>query len=161
MKFRIPFSVSSVERLKKKPIIFRMFIRHKKKSKLDFLLNNTDTGLNREQYLNIVYKSFTITFIILFLLLSTVFIFIDIATPWIWSGSIALIFSAYVLFSQLMYPKVFVSKKEKDIEKNLIPALQDMMVQLDSGVPLFSILVNLSSSGYGWRFFKYQSWVCD
>ena len=148
-KFRIPFTVSNIERLKKKPIVFRMLIGHKKKSKLDFYLQNTDTGINREQYLNIVYKSFAITFLLLFVVLSTVFIFIEVGRPWIWAGSVALLFSVFVLFSQLMYPKVYVSKKEKDIDKNLIAALQDMLVQLNSGIPLFSILVNISSSDYG------------
>jgi len=35
------------------------------------------------------------------------------------------------------------------MEKNLIPALGDILVQLNSGVPLFNILVNISSSDYG------------
>ena len=38
---------------------------------------------------------------------------------------------------------------DKEIEKNLISALEDMLVQLSSGIPLFSILVNISSSDYG------------
>ena len=37
----------------------------------------------------------------------------------------------------------------RDIERNLIPALEDMLVQLNSGVPLCSILVNISASDYG------------
>ena len=36
-----------------------------------------------------------------------------------------------------------------DIENNLIPALQDMSVQLNFGIPLFRILINISSSDYG------------
>jgi len=42
-----------------------------------------------------------------------------------------------------------VQEGKKNIEKNLIPALDDMLVQLNSGVPLFSILLNISSSKYG------------
>jgi len=148
-KFHIPFTVSEVDRQKKKPMLFRFLIRHKKKSQLNFYLKNTDTGLNREQYLNIVFKSFTFSFLVLFVLLSTTFVLIQVDYAFVWSGSIALVFSIFVLFSQIMYPKLYVSRKERNIEKNLIPALQDMEVQLSSGVPLFSILVNISSAGYG------------
>src|SRR3989338_10168798 len=49
----------------------------------------------------------------------------------------------------MIYPKIFVNRKKREIESNLIPALQDMLVQLTSGIPLFSILVNISASDYG------------
>ena len=58
------------------------------------------------------------------------------------------IFASFLLFSQLVYPKVYSTRKIKEIDRNLIPALQDMMVQLSSGIPLFNILVNIASSDY-------------
>jgi pilus assembly protein TadC len=44
---------------------------------------------------------------------------------------------------------MFVMRRQKDIEKNLLAALEDINVQLNSGIPLFSVLVNISSSDYG------------
>jgi len=48
-----------------------------------------------------------------------------------------------------MYPKLYSTRKQKELEKNLLSALDDMLVQLNSGVPLFDILVNISDSDYG------------
>ena len=149
MKFKIPFTISSIDRLKKRPILFRSFIKHKKKSKLQNYLDNSDTDITREQYLNIVYKSASLTFIVLFALSTTVLAFTRVKLFLVWGLSIALLFSLFVLFSQLIYPKIYISRKQKDIEKNLIPSLGDMLVQLNSGIPLFTIMVNISSSSYG------------
>lgn len=149
MKFHIPFTISSIDKLKKKPVIFRRLIKHKKKSKLQDYLDSTDTGINREQYLNIVLKSFIISFVTINVLATTVLILLNVSTPYLFSLILALLFSGFIFFSQRIYPKIYVARKEKNIEQNLIPALEDMHVQLNAGIPLFSILVNISSSGYG------------
>jgi len=61
---------------------------------------------------------------------------------------VGIAFSFFLFFSQIVYPYIYVSKRQKNIERNLIPALSDMLVQLNSGIPLFSILVNISSEDY-------------
>ena len=48
-----------------------------------------------------------------------------------------------------MYPRIYSNIRQRDIERHLLPALSDMHVQLTSGVILFTILVNISSSDYG------------
>ncbi|MEA2036371.1 MAG: type II secretion system F family protein [Nanoarchaeota archaeon] len=50
---------------------------------------------------------------------------------------------------QIAYPKISTNRKVREIEKNLLAALQNILVQLNSGVPLFDILVNISKGGYG------------
>ncbi len=55
----------------------------------------------------------------------------------------------FVFLQQLTYPKIYSNKRIKDIEKNLLAALQNMLIQLNSGVPIFDILVNLSKGNYG------------
>ncbi len=61
----------------------------------------------------------------------------------------AVIFSLFIFFQQVMYPRLIVSRRVREIERNLIPVLQNILVQLNSGVPLFDILVNISSGEYG------------
>jgi len=68
---------------------------------------------------------------------------------WIYGPILAFVFSASNSFSKLSYPKVFVSRREKDIEKNLLFAMEDILIQLNSGIPLFDILTNISLSNYG------------
>jgi len=60
-----------------------------------------------------------------------------------------MIFSIFSFARQFSYPKMFSFKKSVDIERNLIPALADMLVQLNSGIPLYNILINISASDYG------------
>ncbi len=57
--------------------------------------------------------------------------------------------SLFILSQQMAYPHLKASRRVKDLERNLLPALQDMLIQLKSGVPVFDILVNISKSNYG------------
>jgi pilus assembly protein TadC len=57
--------------------------------------------------------------------------------------------SLFIFTQQIMYPKLRANRKIKDIEKNLLPALQNMLVQLSSGVPLFNVIATISDSNYG------------
>ena len=62
---------------------------------------------------------------------------------------ISLIITIFVLMQQLTYPKLLGSRRIREIERNLLPVLQDILVQLNSGIPLFNILVNISQGNYG------------
>jgi flagellar protein FlaJ len=73
--------------------------------------------------------------------------------------TIAVPIAIFSFFSQSVYPKAYSTRKEKDIDKNLIPALEDILVQLNSGVPLFTIMVNISSSGYGELSYEFKKVV--
>ena len=59
---------------------------------------------------------------------------------------IASLFSLFIFFQQIIYPGVIVNKKIRSIERNLFPALQSILVQINSGVPLFNVMVNISKS---------------
>ncbi len=68
----------------------------------------------------------------------------------IFMAPLVLLFVTLFIFSQQMtYPHIRASRRVKDLERNLLPALQDMLIQLRSGVPVFDILVNISKSNYG------------
>lgn len=55
----------------------------------------------------------------------------------------------FILIQQIMYPKFKAFGKIKQIDKNLLPALQHILIQLNSGAPLFDALVSVSSGDYG------------
>jgi len=149
MNFHIPFTFSSLEKLKKRSVFFQKYIKHKKKSKLSDNLKNSGIELSREEYLGISRRTFLISFIFLFLLSTTFLALLGVKLFLLLGLSFALLFSSFILFSQLAYPRIYVSRRQKNIEKNLIPALEDILIQLNSGIPLFSILTNISSSDYG------------
>jgi len=149
MKFHVPFTISEIEKLKRKPKFFKSLIKYKKKSSLQYYLDNSDTGITREEYLNVVLRSFSFFFLLLTVIFTTILALLSVKSFFILGPIASLLFSAFILFSQLVYPKIYSVRKQRNIEKNLIPALDDMLVQLDAGIPLFSILVNISSSDYG------------
>ncbi|MDD5192461.1 MAG: type II secretion system F family protein [Candidatus Nanoarchaeia archaeon] len=149
MKFQIPLTFSEIEKLKIRSRFIASHIKYKPKSKLEENLKNSGIDISREEYIAICINTFFVIFIILFVVSSTVLIFLNIKYFYFLGFIFSLLFSAFVFFSQIVYPRIYVMRREKNIEKNLIPALQDILIQLSSGVPLFSVLVNISSADYG------------
>lgn len=62
---------------------------------------------------------------------------------------VSFIFALFVFAQQVFYPKLLLRKRIRLVEQNLMPALQNVLVQLKSGVPIFNILTNLASGKYG------------
>ncbi len=149
MKFHIPFTFSNIDRLKKRPLLLKALQQRKKYSKLDYYLENSDSGVTREQYLNISAYSFIMSFIIVFTVITTILFLTKVTSPLMLALVITIFCSGFVVFAQFVYPRVHYNKKQRELEKNLLPALEDVLVQLSSGVPLFNILVNISISDYG------------
>lgn len=59
--------------------------------------------------------------------------------------AIGMIASIYVLF----YPRLFVGRRVKNIEKNLPAALHHLLIEVRSGVPLYNALVSIAKGNYG------------
>lgn len=149
MNFRIPFTRASIERLKQKARLFSPYIPKKGKTKFSECLVNASVPLTREEYLGLVTRSAVITLIVSYLISTTLLVLISAKNPFLLGLGITLLFLIFICGSQLLYPQLYTSRRQRNIERNLIPALENMMVQLNSGVPLFSIMVNISSSDYG------------
>ncbi|HLC54083.1 MAG TPA: type II secretion system F family protein [Candidatus Nanoarchaeia archaeon] len=149
MKFHIPFTLTAIERLKVKSKPFANLISRKKESGLQQSLKSVEAAITREEYLGIVLRGLLIRIVIGYVFISTIFFFAKVTKFYIWAAALTLACAGFIAFSQMLYPKVYASRRERDIERNLIPALEDMLVQLNSGVPLYNILVNISASDYG------------
>jgi len=149
MKFQIPLTFSELEKLKRRSRFIAPHIKYKSKSKLEEDLRNSGIDISREEYIAICVNSFFILFLSLYIVSSTILLAFSIKYSYLFGFVFALMFSGFVFFSQIVYPSIYVMRREKNIEKNLIPALQDILVQLSSGVPLFSVLVNISAADYG------------
>ncbi|MGC9309341.1 MAG: hypothetical protein ACP5D2_01445 [Candidatus Nanoarchaeia archaeon] len=149
MKFKIPFLFSDIEKAKKRAKLIANKIKYKKDSKLSQNLINSEAPISREAYLGICIRTLLNVFFILLVLFLLVLGLAGIPMFYLIAFGIAFLFSFFIFFSQLAYPKLYATKRQRDIEKNLIPGLQDMLIQLNSGIPLFSIIVSLSDSNYG------------
>ncbi len=149
MKFHMPFTFSKLEKLKSKSGFFLSKVRYKQKSKLSQYLENSNIDITREEYLAICYRNLTINFVVLFVIFISGLILARVTLFYLFAPVLSASFSMFVFFSQTVYPRIYVAKRQRNIEKNLIPALEDILVQLTSGIPLFSVLVNISASDYG------------
>ena len=54
-----------------------------------------------------------------------------------------------ILLFQLIYPRVLARKVAEKVDRELIFALKDIYIQINSGVSLFDAMCNVSNSGYG------------
>ena len=149
MKFKIPFAGSNIDRLKKVSKPYYKRIRHKPDSKLSSYLENSGAPIKREEYLGICRRSFLDSFFVL-LFFSFVLLFVfGIERFYFLAIGFSFVVSGIVFVNQRSYPRIYFLKRQRDIEGNLISALEDILIQMSSGIPLFSILVNISDSDYG------------
>ena len=148
MAFKVPFTFAPLGKLKKRSIIFKKFVRQKANTKLERYLINSDEDINREEYLSICFRGIATSFPLLLLLILTTLLSFKVSRAILLSFGLAFLLTLFVFFLRLLYPKIYDSRKQRQIDKNLIPALQDILIQLSSGVPLFSVLVNISSADY-------------
>lgn len=99
----------------------------------------------------IEYIAMCLTSLLIFAgtIFSASLLIITFGAPW-WSPVvITLIFSLFVFTQQMAFPKLLAMRRIKEVERNVLPALQDMLVQLNSGIPLFNILANIAHGDYG------------
>ena len=114
---------------------------------IDLYLDQAEIKLSPKEYISMSFTSTLILFIIFSSLVAMVAgkfdtnIFVGIGTIFI--------VSLFIFAQQVMYPKLKADKRIKNIERNLIPALQNMLVQLASGVPLFNVIATIADSDYG------------
>lgn len=149
MAFQIPFTRGSLEKVKRRSAFFKKFVRYKRNAALRTHLENAGVDITREEYVAIAMRSALITLVVMFIVASTVLTLFHADAAVIIALLIAAACAGFVYNTQLAFPKVYSNRREKEIERNLIPALQDMLVQLNAGVPLYSILINISAENYG------------
>ena len=149
MKFQIPFSISPLDKLKKRASPFKKFFKQKSKSKLSTYLANSNVEITREEYLAICLRSFIAVAIVTFIISSTALFFFQVSYSIPVALGISILFSIFTFIIRVSYPRVYSARRQREIEANLIPALENILVQLNSGVPLYTIMINISSEDYG------------
>ncbi len=148
MKFKIPFTFSSLSILGSRSKYFLKFVGYKSKN-LDNHLKNAGLDISGKVYLSIIYRNLVLNFFILLIIFTSVLGLLKVRQFYLYGFGLSLIISGFIYFSQYNYPRIYSLNKTRDIEKNLIPVMQDMLVQLNSGVPLFRIISNIADSDYG------------
>ncbi len=112
-------------------------------------LRQAGLRIDVREYLSMCLASSLIFFVFSSAFISTLVFLAGLETPIIFGIVSGTIFSFFVFVQQISYPKILSRKKIRSLEQNLLPALQNLLIQLNSGVPTFNILVNISSGDYG------------
>lgn len=111
-------------------------------------LIEADIQLKGREYLSVALFSSLYWFCWLFsslTIISTIFGKSQILFSFFISILISLVSFFYILF----YPSYRISKKNRDIEKNLIFAIRHLYLEVKSGIPLFEALSSVSKENYG------------
>ncbi len=149
--FKIPYSLLPIKVLKKSSSIFLGIGRSLEKN-FPFLklhLKQAEVDFSVKEYLSICFLSGIIFFVFFGFFFILILFLAGVKNPFSFGLITSIIVTLFVFLQQLTYPKIYSNKRIKDIEKNLLAALQNMLIQLNSGVPIFDILVNLSKGNYG------------
>ncbi len=149
MEFKIPFAFSNPKVLKKKVKNSAKSFRGLKNSKIEKELKNARVDLSTAEYFAIAFRTLLISFFSLLIISNLILFILRIEKFFLFGLGISMVFSLFIFVRQISYPKMYSSRKEKEIEKDLISVMQDMLVQLNSGVPIYEILNNIATSDYG------------
>jgi flagellar protein FlaJ len=112
-------------------------------------LRQAKIDLNPKEYLSMCLFSSILFYLFSAFFLSIMLRGFGVQNGFIRAAVISLIFFFFIFLQQIMYPKLITKKRIKMLEVNLLPALQSMLIQLNSGVPLFDILVSIAKGDYG------------
>jgi pilus assembly protein TadC len=156
MEFKIPFTLGNLEKQKKKAKWFKSKIKFKERSALGKLLHDLDVPATREEYISICLKNAVITFAYMIVFATTMLFLSGVSLFFLYGPIAAILFAGFIFLTQMNYPRIYNSRKQSNIEKNLISGLEDMLVQLNAGIPLFNIIVNISASDYGMLSYEFS-----
>lgn len=114
-------------------------------------LMQSDLPYEDDEYLAIIILNTLVNFFLFFTIFFFILIIGDLLTlmnlTFITAGSFGL--SGFTCFIAISYPKSISLKKEKEVEKDLLYALRELLIRSKSGIPLYNSMVGISSSNYG------------
>ena len=119
----------------------------KKVPDLKLSLEQAEIKIRPNEYVSMCLTSTVIFFIVFGILTSLVLAKLNINI--LIGIVILLIVTIFLFIQQLLYPKLKASRRIRGLERNLIPALQNLLIQLDAGVPIFNAIATISDSDYG------------
>ena len=119
-----------------------------KKSSIDMHLKQAEIDIDAREYAAMALFSSIFWFFLIFF--SFVVIGKIFALEFFYiSLLISIIISLIALIYILFYPKLLVTKKIRNLEKNLLYGLRHLTIQVKSGVSLFDSLASVSRQEYG------------
>ena len=95
---------------------------------LEINLKRADIDMESREYLSICLVSISLFFILMWIFLGIVLFAFNAKNFLLVSLAISLIFSFFAFFQQITYPRLIGGRKIRATDKNLLAALQDILV---------------------------------
>jgi len=121
-------------------------------SGVKYNIEQSDLNEEPERYFANALLNSILFFAIFFILLFLLLFFIKNEQPnssLLKSSGYSFLIFALIFLILAKYPRILAGKKAELLEKNLVFALKDLLLQVTSGVSLYNGLVNISKSNYG------------
>ena len=146
---RIPFVPFPIQKALKisKPFLFIASRLTKLNPFLAQKLVQAEIGLKDREYLAIAIFSSFFWFLLIFLTFNIIG-FASGRNFLLLSFAFSFLISAVVFFYISFYPSLLLSRKDRDIERNLLFAIRHLFIQVRSGVSLFDALASVSKGNY-------------
>lgn len=146
----IPFPLDKAKKIAKHYMGFGETFSHMFPS-LDWELDQTGLDFDAREWMGLAIFSTVFYFFIIFALIFLLALVVKVAltTAVLISVLCSVPFAGMTFIYIAMYPKLFVKRRVKDIEKNLGFAIHHMLIHVRSGVPIFHSLVSIAKSDYG------------
>ena len=118
---------------------------------LKYDLIDADIGADAQEYLTASFISAAIYLMLgaFFGLLLANFRGISGQPVFLISAGIGIFFFALFFALHILYPRIIAKQKSAEIDESLIFALNNIMIQLSSGIGLYDAMANASKAGYG------------
>ena len=153
MKKRIPILPLPLDKARKNSKRFIGFGEHLQKffPGMHFDLEQADFDFEPREWIALAVFTFLFYFLMLFpaLFIVTLAARIEFIKAFITTFAIGLSIGAVAYIYILFYPRLFVGRKVRNIEKNLPAVLHHLLIEVRSGVPLYNALVSIARGNYG------------
>jgi archaeal flagellar protein FlaJ len=148
-KFRMPMSFLPMPALDRISNRFLQFASHllEKNKKFGMYIEQSDLEIKPEKYLALCITSLIFNFIFL-TILAIILFYVFYVKIW-YAPIITLVISFIIYWQQTNYPRLVTMRRMYNIERNLLPAMRAMLIQLNAGVTFYDALKNISQADYG------------
>ncbi len=118
---------------------------------LDINLERAGFSMEAREWSSVAFYSFLNYFSIIFVIIFSIAIMSNMifSTALLTSMLVGFAVGFGTFFYINMYPRIIVSRKIRDVEKNLPQALHHLLIEVRSGMPLFNSFISLARSNYG------------
>ncbi|MBW2989819.1 type II secretion system F family protein [Candidatus Woesearchaeota archaeon] len=149
--FKLPYSLLPLKSLRRFSHIF-MGMAESVQGMFPFLklsLRQAEVDFSVKEYLSMCIFSSLLFLVFFGSIISMILAMTGVESFLLFGIMASFAASLFVFIQQVNYPKLYSHRRVKNIEQNLLGALQNILIELNSGAPLFNILVNLSKGDYG------------